>query len=128
MYFASMSISQIRMQECTSTPFKPRIRYAHVAMLVFIVLIAYSGQPEETKRTEVAIEGDRKHYLDAAIVRIMKSKKELPYEQLKTALIEAVKSHFVPEVPIIKQRIQSLVEQEYLKRDEDDMNVYVYVA
>jgi cullin 4 len=85
-------------------------------------------QPEETKRTEVSIEGDRKHYLDAAIVRVMKSKKELSYEQLKTAIIEAVKSHFVPEVPIIKQRIQSLVEQEYLKRDEDDMNMYVYVA
>lgn len=95
----------------------------------FIVLIAfYMEQPEDTKRTEVAIEGDRKHYLDAAIVRIMKGKKELSYEQLKTAIIDAVKGHFVPEVPIIKQRIQSLVEQEYLKRDEDDMNMYVYVA
>ena len=58
----------------------------------------------------------------------MKAKKELSYEQLKTQTIEAVKSHFVPEVVVIKQRIAGLVEQEYLKRDEDDMNKYLYVA
>jgi cullin 4 len=76
----------------------------------------------------MAVEGDRKFYLDAAIVRIMKARKELSYEQLKIALIEALKGHFVPEVSTIKQRIQVLVEQEYLKRDEEDMSKYVYVA
>ncbi|KAI0358895.1 Cullin-4B [Trametes cingulata] len=83
---------------------------------------------EETKRTQSSIEADRKHALDAAIVRVMKGKKELSYEQLKTATIEAVKKHFVPEVGMIKQRIQGLVEQEYLRRDEEDMNKYIYVA
>ncbi|KAI5997763.1 cullin 3b [Pisolithus marmoratus] len=58
----------------------------------------------------------------------MKAKKELTYEQLKTQTIESVKSHFVPEVNVIKQRIAGLVEQEYLRRDEDDMNKYIYVA
>ena len=58
----------------------------------------------------------------------MKSKKELMYEQLKTATIDAVKNHFVPEVSMIKQRIAVLVEQEYLTRDEDDMNKYIYLA
>lgn len=76
----------------------------------------------------MSIEGDRKHYLDAAIVRVMKARKELSYEQLKAATIDAVKSHFVPEVSNIKQRIQGLVEQEYLRRDEDDMNMYIYIA
>lgn len=58
----------------------------------------------------------------------MKARKELTYEQLKAATIDAVKGHFVPEVSIIKQRISSLVEQEYLSRDEDDMNLYTYLA
>lgn len=87
-----------------------------------------STQPEETKRTQNSIEADRKHALDAAIVRVMKSKKELTYEQLKTATIEAVKNHFVPEVAMIKKRIEGLVEQEYLRRDEDDQNRFFYVA
>ncbi|KAI0666200.1 Cullin-domain-containing protein [Trametes maxima] len=83
---------------------------------------------EETRRTQSSIEADRKHALDAAIVRVMKGKKELHYEQLKTATIEAVRKHFVPEVGMIKQRIQGLVELEYLRRDEEDMNRYIYVA
>ena len=58
----------------------------------------------------------------------MKAKKEMSYENLKVAVIDAVKGHFVPEVGVIKQRIQWLVEQEYLKRDDEDMNKYQYVA
>ncbi|TFY64269.1 hypothetical protein EVG20_g6008 [Dentipellis fragilis] len=80
---------------------------------------------EETQRTRSSIEGERKYYLDAAIVRIMKAKKQLTYEQIKTETIEAVKKHFVPEVSSIKKRIASLVEEEYLKRDENDMNLYL---
>ena len=93
-----------------------------------MILILINWQAEETKRTTSSIEQDRKHALDAAIVRVMKSKKELMYEQLKTVTIEAVKNHFVPEVSMIKQRIAVLVEQEYLARDEDDMNKYIYLA
>lgn len=86
------------------------------------------SQVEESKRTQSAIEGDRKHALDAAIVRVMKAKKELHYEKLKELTIDAVKSHFVPEVSIIRQRITSLLEQEYLRRDEDDSTLFIYVA
>lgn len=58
----------------------------------------------------------------------MKAKKELHYEALKTQTIEAVKSHFVPEVSVIKQRIDGLVEQEYMRRDDHDKNKFIYVA
>lgn len=61
-------------------------------------------------------------------MRVMKAKKELTYEQLKTATIETVRNHFVPEVTMIKKRIEGLVEQEYLRRDEDDQNRFFYVA
>jgi len=95
---------------------------------VHINSIQAKDTPEESKRTQSHIDSDRKHYLDAAIVRIMKAKKELTYEALKAQTIEAVKSHFVPDVNVIKQRIGGLVDQEYLRRDEDDMNKYIYVA
>ena len=76
----------------------------------------------------MAIEGDRKHYLDAAIVRIMKARKELSFEQLKIATIDAVSSHFKPNVDQIKKRIDALVESDYLERSPDDRNNFVYVA
>ncbi|KAI9566965.1 Cullin family-domain-containing protein [Boletus coccyginus] len=95
---------------------------------VHINSIQAKDTPEESKRTQSHIDSDRKHYLDAAIVRIMKAKKELTYEALKTQTIDAVKNHFVPEVSVIKQRIAGLVEQEYLRRDDHDMNKFIYVA
>ncbi|KXN92940.1 Cullin-4, partial [Leucoagaricus sp. SymC.cos] len=84
--------------------------------------------PEESKKTNEAIEGDRKLYLDAAIVRIMKANKTMTYEKLKTATIDAVKNHFVPQVDVIKQRVDSLVEGDYLERDKVERNKFHYVA
>ncbi|KAI0041999.1 Cullin-domain-containing protein [Auriscalpium vulgare] len=95
---------------------------------VHISAIQVKETPEESTRTLKAIEGDRVHYIDAAIVRIMKARKKLTYEQIKTETIAAVKNHFVPEVVSIKQRVDSLVEQEYLERDDDDRNLFLYVA
>jgi cullin-4 len=84
--------------------------------------------PEESKRTNAFIEDDRRFHLEAAIVRIMKARKEMTYEQLKAATIDAVKNHFAPTVEAIKRRIDSLVEQEYLERSTEDRNKYLYVA
>ncbi|KDR70101.1 hypothetical protein GALMADRAFT_255498 [Galerina marginata CBS 339.88] len=95
---------------------------------VHINSIQAKVSPEESKRTNASIEDDRKHYLDAAIVRVMKARKEMTYEQLKAATIDAVKGHFVPLVETIKRRIDSLVETEYLERSPTDRNKYLYIA
>ncbi|KAH9983287.1 Cullin-4B [Russula compacta] len=95
---------------------------------VHINSIQVKETPEESQRTQSAVEGDRKHYLDAAIVRVMKARKQLTYEQIKFETIEAVGRHFAPDVTSIKQRIDGLVEQEYLRRDDEDRNLFFYVA
>jgi cullin-4 len=58
----------------------------------------------------------------------MKANKTMTYEKLKTATIDAVKNHFVPQVEVIKQRIDTLVEGEYLRRDKGERNKFHYVA
>ncbi|KAJ7042628.1 Cullin family-domain-containing protein [Mycena alexandri] len=83
---------------------------------------------EESKQTQTAIDGERSASLDAAIVRIMKAKKEMVYEKLVNATIDAVKSHFTPDVKTIKTRIDKLMEQEYVRRDDDKPQMLFYVA
>lgn len=58
----------------------------------------------------------------------MKAKKKLAFEQIKSEVIVAVKKRFVPEIKHIKQRVDCLVENEYLKRDEDVKDLFVYLA
>ncbi|KAK7688012.1 hypothetical protein QCA50_008382 [Cerrena zonata] len=98
------------------------------AYSIHINTIQVKETPEESKKTQSLIESDRKHVLDAAIVRVMKAKKELHMEHLKTGIIDAVKSHFVPSVQLIKERIDAMVEGEYIKRSDADMNIFVYLA
>lgn len=131
-----MLISTILDRKCTSIPFRSKFRYFLFLSSIYrnglYILYAHShlflSQPEESKRTNKSIEDDRKFALDAAIVRIMKARKEMTYEHLKAATIDSMKSHFVPQVDIIKKRIDVLVEAEYLERSEDDRNRYKYIA
>ncbi|KAJ7630579.1 Cullin family-domain-containing protein [Roridomyces roridus] len=82
---------------------------------------------EESKQTQTAIDGERGASLDAAIVRIMKAKKEMKYEHLLNAVVDAVKNHFVPDVKHIKQRIDKLMD-DYVERDKEKPETLVYIA
>lgn len=74
------------------------------------------------------INEDRRHQIDAATVRIMKSRKSMDHNQLVGEIIQQVGHRFQPSVQIVKQTLESLIEREYLKRDEKDRKVYHYVA
>ncbi|CCO28390.1 Cullin-4A Short=CUL-4A [Rhizoctonia solani AG-1 IB] len=83
---------------------------------------------EETQDAQDDILGGRPHAIDAAIVRIMKAKKTLTYEQIKTETIIALEKHFQPTVSDIKKRIDELQEKDYIVRDRKEKNVFHYVA
>ncbi|KAG6865824.1 hypothetical protein C0991_011443 [Blastosporella zonata] len=95
---------------------------------VHINSIQAKVSPDESKRTNDSIEGDRRHYIEAAIVRVMKARKVLTFEAIKTETIDAVKKHFVPSVDGIKKGVDWCVSNEYLRRDEDDKKKFHYVA
>eukprot|EP00112_Aurelia_sp_Birch-Aquarium-sp1_P011658 Seg2450.2 transcript_id=Seg2450.2/GoldUCD/mRNA.D3Y31 product=Cullin-3 protein_id=Seg2450.2/GoldUCD/D3Y31 len=82
----------------------------------------------ERKETRQKVDEDRKHEIEAAIVRIMKARKRLPHNSLVNEVIEQLKSRFVPNPVIIKKRIEGLIEREYLARSTDDRKVYTYLA
>ena len=75
-----------------------------------------------------AVDEERKHLLEAVIVRIMKARKVLAHNQLLEEINRQVSNRFNPQPSAIKSRIESLIEREYLKRDEADMRKYVYQA
>jgi Cullin, a subunit of E3 ubiquitin ligase len=85
---------------------------------------------EKSKKTEVsnkeddkAIENDRKYILDSVIVRIAKGRKQIKHQELITEVIRQV-DHFRPQPPMIKGQIESLIQREFLARDEKDKTLY----
>uniref|UniRef100_A0AC34G5L7 Cullin family profile domain-containing protein n=1 Tax=Panagrolaimus sp. ES5 TaxID=591445 RepID=A0AC34G5L7_9BILA len=74
------------------------------------------------------VTNSRKLEIDAAIVRIMKEKQRLSHNFLMTDVTKLLQSRFMPDPSTIKKCIESLIEKDYLKRDENDSKILVYVA
>ena len=74
------------------------------------------------------VEEDRRHLVEAAIVRIMKARKSLHHNDLIAEVTKQLSVRFVPSPQFIKKRVESLIEREYLERAEGDRRVYQYIA
>ncbi|WPH00572.1 Cullin-domain-containing protein [Acrodontium crateriforme] len=83
----------------------------------------------ERKVTDEKTNEGRGFVIEAAVVRIMKQRKELSHAQLLSETISIVSAQFIPDVNMIKKRIESLIEREYLERLEDaPVPSYRYLA
>lgn len=106
---------------------------------VKIQTVAAKGESEpERKETRSKVDEDRKHEIEAAIVRIMKARKTMQvcckkcakgnksylflvqHNVLVSEVTEQLKSRFLPSPVIIKKRIEGLIEREYLARIPED--------
>ena len=76
----------------------------------------------------VAVEEDRRHLVEAAIVRIMKARKSLGHNDLIAEVTKQLSVRFSASPQFVKKRIESLIEREYLERALDDHRLYNYVA
>ncbi|KAH9366645.1 hypothetical protein HPB48_017710 [Haemaphysalis longicornis] len=74
------------------------------------------------------IEDERRFSIQAAIVRIMKAKKELKHEDLLAEVTNKLSGLFTPSEKVVKECIDGLVDREYLKKDDDRPDTYTYVG
>ena len=82
----------------------------------------------EQKEVLKSVDDDRKYEIQCCIVRVMKSRKKLEHNVLTTEVIDQLKHRFKPKITIIKKGIDTLIDKEYLARDNEDRNLYTYLA
>ncbi|CDJ65768.1 cullin family protein, putative [Eimeria necatrix] len=82
---------------------------------------------QEEAQCRARVEEDRSITVDAAIVRIMKTRKSLSHQQL-VGEVMAQLHFFQPPPKLLKERIQDLIAREFLERDKDKPTQYNYVA
>ncbi|KAJ2493974.1 hypothetical protein IWW37_000052 [Coemansia sp. RSA 2050] len=80
----------------------------------------------ESKEVEEHIQFDRMYQVDAAIVRILKARKQADHPTLMSELPGQLK--FNSTATEVKERIETLIERDYLKRDDTDPSIYHYLA
>lgn len=85
------------------------------------------SEPEK-QETRQRIEDDRKPQIEAAVVRIMKARRVLDHNSLITEVTKQLSTRFMANPAVIKKRIESLIEREFLERDRNDRKLYRYLA
>ncbi|KAG9246588.1 Cullin [Calycina marina] len=84
---------------------------------------------EERRETEDRNDEHRASVIDTVLVRIMKARKMYSHQQLVVEVIAQLSARFPPNISMMKRRIESLIEREYLERVENaDVPTYKYLA
>ncbi|KAI9181072.1 hypothetical protein LWI28_011175 [Acer negundo] len=83
---------------------------------------------DERKKIVEDVDKDRRYAIDAAIVRIMKSRKVLGHQQLVSECVEQLSRMFKPDIKAIKKRMEDLISRDYLERDKENPNMFRYLA
>ena len=83
---------------------------------------------QESSETQEKVEEDRKHQIEACIVRIMKARKKMDHNNLVAEVTKQLSNRFIPNPAIIKKRIENLIDREYLERSKEDIKTYNYLA
>ncbi|XP_022776882.1 cullin-3A-like [Durio zibethinus] len=91
-------------------------------------VVAQKESEPEKQETRQRVEEDRKPQIEAAIVRIMKSRRVLDHNNLIAEVTKQLQSRFLANPTEIKKRIESLIEREFLERDDNDRKSYRYLA
>ncbi|KAM0155808.1 hypothetical protein ACHAPG_005684 [Botrytis cinerea] len=81
---------------------------------------------EENKETHERVIQDRSFETQAAIVRIMKSRKTMTHQNLVAEVINQTKGRGAVEPAEIKKHIEKLIEKDYIERE--DGGHYTYLA
>mmetsp|Transcript_28727 Transcript_28727/g.88035 ORF Transcript_28727/g.88035 Transcript_28727/m.88035 type:complete len:377 (+) Transcript_28727:146-1276(+) len=94
-----------------------------------VATVAAQKETESEKlETRAKVEDDRKPQIEAAIVRIMKARKDMEHNALIADVTAQLSSRFMPHPNVIKKRIESLIEREFLERNKSNWRMYKYLA
>lgn len=100
--------------------------FTDAKMRIKINQIQLKETKEENKKINEQVTADRHYETQAAIVRIMKSRKKVSHQVLVAEVLQATRSRGALDPADIKKNIEKLIEKDYMERQED--NLYNYVA
>ncbi|EPY77200.1 cullin-2 [Camelus ferus] len=98
-----------------------------IKSLLDVKMINHDSE-KEMEQTRSAVDEDRKMYLQADIVRIMKARTVLRHNALIQEVISQSRARFNPSISMIKKCIEVLIDKQYVERSQASADEYSYVA
>lgn len=85
-------------------------------------------EEQATEELPPTIEEDRKHTVDACLVRVLKTRRQILHCSLIEEVSRLASERFCPDKKLLKERIESLMEREYIERDTHNPLLYKYIV
>ncbi|KAJ2614741.1 hypothetical protein H4S08_001565 [Coemansia sp. RSA 1365] len=104
--------------------FNAKFKSPHVR--IKISQIAVKEVETDNNEIEEHVHLDRMYRVDAALVRVMKARKTIEHSALSSELLGQL--DFVISATEIKDRIETMIDRDYLRRDDADASTYHYIA
>jgi cullin 3 len=83
---------------------------------------------EESKETDERLDKERSQVIEAALVRIMKNRKQMLHSELVNEVTAQLSRRFTPKTTMVKLAMERLIEREYLERDDKDRKLLRYLV
>lgn len=122
---ASSSVNEA-MVGAPGSRYKLNLDFVSKKVRINLNTVLKSEQKRDADEVQKGLLNDRRMFLDACIVRIMKTRQESSHLQLIQETMAQASKRFKPAVSDIKKSIESLIEREYLERI--DGKNYRYLA
>ncbi|KER28332.1 hypothetical protein T265_04792 [Opisthorchis viverrini] len=95
--------------------------------------VNFGSQVKETTQTDAEqverqVNEDRRYFIQAAIVRVMKSRKQIDHVSLIKSVFQQASGRFQPSIPLIKRCVETLIDKGYIERSPYDPDQYNYLA
>jgi len=65
---------------------------------------------------QIIIQKQREFEADAAMVRVMKTRNVLKWNDLQIQVLDALKGRFKPEMILLKKRLESLIDRKFFRK------------
>ena len=89
---------------------------------------ARAQREAEDGAVDMAVQEERKHAIEAAVVRTMKMERTMKSQELVLAVVSQLAYLFKAEPRYIKKRVADLIDREFIVRDEENPMTLHYVA
>lgn len=123
-----MKILTVKDNTSLGNTYSVNLKYNYKKLKVKIDMPIKMETKAEADDTKKLVDEDRGFMIDACVVRIMKSRNVMKHVELIDETIKQLSQRFKPDVKMIKKKIDSLIEREYMKRAEGKRDEYHYVA
>lgn len=85
-------------------------------------------EEQEANQDKILIARQREFEIEAAMVRVMKARNRLEWNKLQVEIINLLRQRFIPDAKTLKKRLESLIDRQFMIRDENDPKIIIYIS